>query len=434
MSTCCCCSSSHLLLSPPPHFTSSFSPHSYAKWLGMESNEDDELGSRGGDLRWICREALKAPLPKHWKHCDDPVTGEYFYNFTTGEKSQGHPCDLFYKRVYEEEKRKKASSGDQWSPLESQTPMAKAARLEAMEAEATAAQAEAEETLMFEKAQAAKEDADAQEFAETQCHVPADVFVRDMEGVMALSYALSTNRTLTALSLSANALRAEGVAWLAKGLARNRALQSLSLDLNSLTTYRSDGSGLSKLLEAMGGGGGGGGGGGAGGGVGDEGDGEPPRRTLSLRANGLGLEGAICVVNALADGSCLAKVDLTNNQIDPGHVRVGLDACTPTAAAGEGAGAEGAEPSAGCRVRLRLGFLRLPADRVVMRSPPPPQLPAPPSPPPPQEPPSQDGPAALVCRRFAGGTRSARGAASASRRPPPCACASLRPFTTGGLR
>ena len=33
--------------------------HEYAKWLGMDMEEDR-------DLFWVAREGLKAPLPEHW--------------------------------------------------------------------------------------------------------------------------------------------------------------------------------------------------------------------------------------------------------------------------------------------------------------------------------------------------------------------------------
>jgi hypothetical protein len=38
----------------------------YAKWLGMDMNED-------ADLMWIARDALKTPLPNDWKAWYDDV-------------------------------------------------------------------------------------------------------------------------------------------------------------------------------------------------------------------------------------------------------------------------------------------------------------------------------------------------------------------------
>jgi chromosome segregation ATPase len=73
----------------------------YAKWLGMDLEKDT-------DLYWIAREGLMAPLPKDWKPCKTKDTEDvYYFNFTTGESTWDHPCDGYYKRLYEEEKKKK---------------------------------------------------------------------------------------------------------------------------------------------------------------------------------------------------------------------------------------------------------------------------------------------------------------------------------------
>lgn len=73
----------------------------YAKWLGMDLNIDQ-------DLFWVAREGLMAPLPKNWKPCKTKDTEDiYYFNFATGESTWDHPCDGYYKRLYEEEKKKK---------------------------------------------------------------------------------------------------------------------------------------------------------------------------------------------------------------------------------------------------------------------------------------------------------------------------------------
>jgi centrosomal protein CEP164 len=73
----------------------------YAKWLGMDLNTDQ-------DLFWVAREGLMAPLPKNWKPCKTKDTEDiYYFNFATGESTWDHPCDGYYKRLYEEEKKKK---------------------------------------------------------------------------------------------------------------------------------------------------------------------------------------------------------------------------------------------------------------------------------------------------------------------------------------
>jgi len=76
----------------------------YAKWLGMDLDKDE-------DLYWIAREGLMAPLPKNWKPCKTKGTDDiYYFNFETGESTWDHPCDGYYKRLYEEEKKKKEVS------------------------------------------------------------------------------------------------------------------------------------------------------------------------------------------------------------------------------------------------------------------------------------------------------------------------------------
>eukprot|EP00953_Heterococcus_sp_UTEX-ZZ885_P013861 7908-Heterococcus_DN1.PRE.1 len=73
----------------------------YAKWLGMDLDKD-------GDLFWIAKEGLKAPLPENWKPCKTVDTEEiYYFNFFSGESTWDHPCDEYYRKLYEEEKKKK---------------------------------------------------------------------------------------------------------------------------------------------------------------------------------------------------------------------------------------------------------------------------------------------------------------------------------------
>ena len=43
----------------------------YAAWLGLDPAAD-------GDLLWIAREGLKAPLPEEWRPCRNDA-GELFY-------------------------------------------------------------------------------------------------------------------------------------------------------------------------------------------------------------------------------------------------------------------------------------------------------------------------------------------------------------------
>ena len=82
----------------------------YAQWLGMTSPEDD-------DLRWIAKVGLKARLPEHWKPCKTP-TGEVFYfNFATRESVWDHPCDEYYRKLYEDKKRRRRIARAECSSL-----------------------------------------------------------------------------------------------------------------------------------------------------------------------------------------------------------------------------------------------------------------------------------------------------------------------------
>ena len=73
----------------------------YANWLGIDVENDH-------DLIWIAREGLMAPLPTDWKPCKQENSEEiYYFNFDTGDSTWEHPCDGFYKSLYEEEKKKK---------------------------------------------------------------------------------------------------------------------------------------------------------------------------------------------------------------------------------------------------------------------------------------------------------------------------------------
>lgn len=76
----------------------------YAKWLGMDLEKDK-------DLFWVAKEGLMAPLPKNWKPCKTKETEDiYYFNFATGESTWDHPCDGYYKRLFEEAKKKKETA------------------------------------------------------------------------------------------------------------------------------------------------------------------------------------------------------------------------------------------------------------------------------------------------------------------------------------
>ena len=72
----------------------------HAEWLGMDVVAD-------AALFWVARESLRAPLPEDWKPCRTVNTAEiYYFNFATGESTWDHPCETFYKSLYEREKAK----------------------------------------------------------------------------------------------------------------------------------------------------------------------------------------------------------------------------------------------------------------------------------------------------------------------------------------
>jgi len=72
----------------------------YAEFLGMDLQTDQ-------DFFYIAKEGLKAPLPGPWKPIQRDDGELYFYNSSTGETIQEHPCDEYYKQLFREEKSKK---------------------------------------------------------------------------------------------------------------------------------------------------------------------------------------------------------------------------------------------------------------------------------------------------------------------------------------
>eukprot|EP01065_Artemidia_motanka_P014923 TRINITY_DN1879_c0_g1_i1.p1 TRINITY_DN1879_c0_g1~~TRINITY_DN1879_c0_g1_i1.p1 ORF type:complete len:881 (+),score=298.57 TRINITY_DN1879_c0_g1_i1:249-2891(+) len=71
----------------------------YCEWLGMDPLQDRAL-------MWIAREALKAPLPEHWKICYTDDREVYYFNMRTGESIWDHPMDAYYKALFRQEKGK----------------------------------------------------------------------------------------------------------------------------------------------------------------------------------------------------------------------------------------------------------------------------------------------------------------------------------------
>ncbi|OUM66383.1 hypothetical protein PIROE2DRAFT_6428, partial [Piromyces sp. E2] len=76
----------------------------YASFLGMDVEKERHF-------LWIARESLKAPLPPNWKPCQTDDENIYYFNFVTGESIWDHPCDEYYRKLYESEKEKCQKEG-----------------------------------------------------------------------------------------------------------------------------------------------------------------------------------------------------------------------------------------------------------------------------------------------------------------------------------
>lgn len=73
----------------------------YAAYLGMNVAADT-------DLLWIAQQALTAELPQGWAEHSDPMSGDsYFHNENTGETVWEHPCDSYYRNLYQQLKKEK---------------------------------------------------------------------------------------------------------------------------------------------------------------------------------------------------------------------------------------------------------------------------------------------------------------------------------------
>ncbi|KNB46110.1 hypothetical protein JH06_0290 [Blastocystis sp. subtype 4] len=95
-----------------------------ARFLGI----DDE------DYLWIAKEALRAPLPRHWRPYQNRKSGAIvYYNDKTGEVSENHPMDEYFRSLYQKLRtdpmaRRSRSDCRQFIPLSelSQSPFPKA--------------------------------------------------------------------------------------------------------------------------------------------------------------------------------------------------------------------------------------------------------------------------------------------------------------------
>ena len=71
----------------------------YARVIGLDPEKESSL-------LWIAREGINAPLPTHWKPCQDTTGDIYYFNFETGDSIWDHPCDEFYREMVIEERQK----------------------------------------------------------------------------------------------------------------------------------------------------------------------------------------------------------------------------------------------------------------------------------------------------------------------------------------
>ncbi|KAM7456624.1 hypothetical protein BLSTO_02613 [Blastocystis sp. subtype 1] len=74
-----------------------------AKYLGIAPEDSD--------LMWIAKEALRAPLPRHWSPYQHRETGSIvYYNKKTGAISENHPMDEYFRGLYHKLKDDPTSS------------------------------------------------------------------------------------------------------------------------------------------------------------------------------------------------------------------------------------------------------------------------------------------------------------------------------------
>lgn len=71
----------------------------YALYLGMNLEKDK-------GLLYIAREGLKARLPEPWVPMRNSKSEIFYLNTITKERTILHPCDAYYKNLYDREKAK----------------------------------------------------------------------------------------------------------------------------------------------------------------------------------------------------------------------------------------------------------------------------------------------------------------------------------------
>lgn len=68
------------------------------------------------DLFYIAREGLKAPLPDIWKPAKNRNGDIYYINIESKKTQWEHPCDEYYKKLFQDVKKKKTDSNSKVQP------------------------------------------------------------------------------------------------------------------------------------------------------------------------------------------------------------------------------------------------------------------------------------------------------------------------------
>lgn len=69
-------------------------------------------------LLYIAKEGLKSPLPEPWKPCQSKDGEIFYYNFETKQSTFEHPCDNYYRSLYQKEKKRSSSKPNSHKELE----------------------------------------------------------------------------------------------------------------------------------------------------------------------------------------------------------------------------------------------------------------------------------------------------------------------------
>ncbi|XP_010627676.1 centrosomal protein of 164 kDa isoform X3 [Fukomys damarensis] len=76
----------------------------FAREIGIDPMKEPEL-------IWLAREAIVAPLPMHWKLCQDITGNIYYFNFANGQSTWDHPCDEFFRKLVIQERGRLSAPG-----------------------------------------------------------------------------------------------------------------------------------------------------------------------------------------------------------------------------------------------------------------------------------------------------------------------------------